>query len=44
MPFADLPRPNRVRAIQIADVFVDRNGVIYATDDHAGLSIMEHTG
>ncbi|MGH7050857.1 MAG: LVIVD repeat-containing protein, partial [Acetobacteraceae bacterium] len=37
-------RPNRVRVIQTADVFVDRNGIAYATDYNAGLTIMEYTG
>ncbi len=37
-------RPNRARVIQTADVFVDRNGVIFATDYNAGLYIMEYTG
>ena len=37
-------RPNRARVIQTADVFVDRNGVIYATDHNGGLTIMEYTG
>ena len=37
-------RPNRPRVIQSADLFVDRNGIIYATDYNAGLSIMEYGG
>ncbi len=37
-------RPNRARVIQTADVFVDQNGIAYATDYNAGLTIMEYTG
>jgi hypothetical protein len=37
-------RPNRARVIQSADVFVDRNGLIYSTDYNAGLYIMEYGG
>jgi len=36
------PRPNRARVIQSADVFVDRNGLIYSTDYNAGLFILEY--
>jgi hypothetical protein len=35
-------RPNRARVIQSADVFVDRNGLIYSTDYNAGLFILEY--
>lgn len=38
------PRPNRARVIQSADVFVDRNGLIYSTDYNAGLFILEYGG
>src|SRR5262245_51802852 len=37
-------RPNRARVIQSADVFVDANGLIYATDYNAGLYILEFGG
>jgi hypothetical protein len=37
-------RPNRARVIQSADVFVDKAGLIYATDYNAGLYILEHGG
>ena len=37
-------RPNRVRVIQSADVFVDAKGLIYATDYNAGLYILEFNG
>jgi hypothetical protein len=37
-------RPNRARVIQSADVFVDRAGLIYATDYNAGLLILEYGG
>ena len=38
------PRPNRARVIQSADVFVDKAGLIYATDYNAGLYILEFNG
>jgi hypothetical protein len=37
-------RPNRAQVIQSADVFVDADGLIYATDYNAGLYIMEYDG
>ncbi len=37
-------RPGRPRVIQSADVFVDANGLIYATDYNAGLEIIEYGG
>lgn len=37
-------RPNRPRVVQTADVFVDRSGLIYATDNNGGLSIVEFGG
>ncbi|QRM57614.1 hypothetical protein [Sinorhizobium sp. BG8] len=37
-------RPGRPKVIQSADVFVDRNGLIYATDYNAGLEIIEYLG
>jgi hypothetical protein len=37
-------RPNRARVIQSADVFVDAEGIIYATDYNAGLTIAEFGG
>jgi hypothetical protein len=38
------PRPNRPLVLHSADVFVDRNGLVYATDIGAGLSIAEFNG
>jgi hypothetical protein len=38
------PRPNRSRVIQSADLFVDRNGLVYVTDYNAGLYIIEYLG
>jgi hypothetical protein len=39
------PRPNRPVVLHSADVFVDRNGVLYCTDwSGAGLYIMEYNG
>lgn len=38
------PRPNRPRVLHAADVFVDRNGILYCTDFSAGLYTMEFTG
>lgn len=37
-------RPNRAQVIQSADVFVDKAGLIYATDYNAGLYILEFNG
>ncbi|MFJ6321725.1 MULTISPECIES: LVIVD repeat-containing protein [unclassified Rhizobium] len=37
-------RPGRPKVIQSADVFVDANGLIYATDYNAGLEIIEYDG
>jgi hypothetical protein len=37
-------RPNRTRVIQTADVFVDREGLVYITDYNAGLYIVEFGG
>ena len=37
-------RPGRPKVIQRADVFVDAAGLIYATDNNAGLSIIEFEG
>ncbi|ODU09197.1 MAG: hypothetical protein ABS84_09255 [Rubrivivax sp. SCN 71-131] len=37
-------RPNRPRVIQSADVFVDAQGLVYATDYNAGLEIIEYAG
>ncbi len=34
-------RPNQDQVIQNADVSVDRNGIIYATDNNGGLYVME---
>ena len=39
------PRPGCPVVLHSADVFVDRNGIIYCTDwSGAGLYIMEYTG
>ena len=38
------PRPNRPVVLHSADVFVDRNGIVYVTDFSAGLSIMQYEG
>ena len=35
------PRPNRPQVIQSADCFVDKNGVMYVTDNNAGLYILQ---
>jgi hypothetical protein len=37
-------RPNRARVIQSADIFVDKAGLIYATDYNGGLTILEYGG
>lgn len=37
-------RPGRPKVIQSADVFVDKRGLIYATDYNAGLEIIEYGG
>jgi hypothetical protein len=37
-------RPGRAQVIQSADIFVDRNQIMYVTDTNAGLYIMEMTG
>jgi hypothetical protein len=37
-------RPGRPQVIQSADVFVDAQGLVYATDDNAGLEIIEYDG
>jgi len=38
------PRPESAQAIQTCDVYVDRNGLIYATDYNAGLYILQYKG
>jgi hypothetical protein len=38
------PRPNRPLVLHSADVFVDRNGILYSTDFSAGLYTMEFKG
>ena len=39
------PRPNRPVVLHSADVFVDKNGIVYCSDwSGAGLHIMEYTG
>jgi hypothetical protein len=38
------PRPGRPQVLQTADCFVDPNGIIYLTDQNAGLNILEFEG
>ena len=38
------PRPNRPQVIQSADCFVDAQGVMYLTDNNAGLYILQFEG
>ena len=38
------PRPNRPKVIQSADCFVDAQGVMYLTDNNAGLYILQFEG
>ena len=38
------PRPNRPLVLHAADVFVDRDGLVYATDFSVGLYVMEYGG
>ena len=38
------PRPNRPVVLHSADVYVDRNGLVYVTDFNAGLYILEYQG
>jgi hypothetical protein len=38
------PRPNRPKVLHSADVYVDRNGLCYATDFNAGLYIVQYEG
>jgi hypothetical protein len=38
------PRPNRPRVIQSCDCFVDPQGVMYLTDNNAGLYILQFAG
>lgn len=37
-------RSGRPRIIQSADVFVDTAGLVYVTDNNAGLAIIEYGG
>lgn len=37
-------RPNRAQVIQSADIFVDKAGLVYATDYNGGLYILEFNG
>ena len=37
-------RPNREKVIQSCDVYVDKNGVVYANDYNGGLYILEYQG
>ena len=38
------PRPNRPRVIQSCDCLVDAQGVMYLTDNNAGLYILQFEG
>jgi hypothetical protein len=38
------PRPNRPRVLHSADVYVDKNGLCYATDFNVGLYIVQYEG
>ena len=38
------PRPNRPRVIQSCDCFVDAQGVMFLTDNNAGLYILQFEG
>jgi hypothetical protein len=38
------PRPNRPVALHTADVFVDKDGIVYCTDFNAGLYIAAYAG
>ncbi len=38
------PRPNRPKVLHSADVFVDKNGIVYSSDFNVGLYIMEYKG
>jgi hypothetical protein len=38
------PRPNRPKVIQSADCFVDAAGLMYLTDNNAGLYILQFEG
>ncbi|MCF3931993.1 hypothetical protein L1787_01020 [Acuticoccus sp. M5D2P5] len=37
-------RPNRAKVIQSCDVYVDKNGLVYANDYNGGLYILEYSG
>jgi hypothetical protein len=37
-------RPNRTLVIQSCDVYVDKQGLVYANDYNGGLTIMEFNG
>jgi hypothetical protein len=38
------PRPNRNKVIQSCDVYVDKQGLVYANDYNGGLYILEYEG
>jgi hypothetical protein len=38
------PRPNRPKVLHSADVYVDKDGLCYATDFNAGLYIVQYEG
>lgn len=38
------PRPNKPKVVQSADIFVDKQGLLYVTDSNAGLNILQFDG
>jgi hypothetical protein len=38
------PRPNRPQVLQTADCYVDKSGLMYLTDQNAGLNILQYEG
>jgi hypothetical protein len=38
------PRPNRPQVLQSGDCYVDRNGLMYLTDQNVGLNILQFEG
>jgi hypothetical protein len=38
------PRPNRPKVLHSADVFVDKDGILYCTDFNVGMYTIEYTG
>jgi hypothetical protein len=37
-------KPHDEPVIQMCDVFVDKGGLVFTTDHHAGLCVMEYGG